>query len=77
LQPGPADYPDRSSEKVGGGRFNRSKAKTNLEWVMHFAAQRPGPADHLGVHEAYRKTVANTGVGAKFSLGNPKTEVGG
>ena len=44
---------------------------------MHFAAQRPGPADHLGVHEAYRKTVANTGVGAKFSLGNPKTEVGG
>jgi hypothetical protein len=74
-QPGPADYPDRSSEKVGGGRFNSSKAKTNLDWVIYLAGQSPGPSAHVNLRAAQASVLPNVGVGAKFNSGNPKSSV--
>jgi len=74
-QPGPADYPDRSSEKVGGGRFNSSKAKTNLDWVIYLSGQTPAPGAHTKLRAAQASVLPNVGVGAKFNLGNPKSSV--
>jgi hypothetical protein len=58
---------------VSGGRFNGSKAKTNLDWVIYLAGQTPGPGAHEGLLAAQAAVRPCVGSGGKFSVGNPKS----
>lgn len=46
-KPGPGEYPgiDKAT-KIGGGKFNNSRAKSDLEWTMYRAKHLPGPSDY-------------------------------
>ena len=43
-RPGPASYEPKQLP-TKGGKFNLSKAKSDLEWKIYFASKTPGPAD--------------------------------
>jgi len=47
IKPGPGEYPGvDKGVKIGGGRFNNSRAKSDLEWTIFNAKRLPGPADY-------------------------------
>jgi hypothetical protein len=43
--PGPADYPPPVPPKPSGGKFNMSKPKSDIDWIITRASQMPGPGD--------------------------------
>ena len=46
-KPGPGAYPGAATDvRIGGGKFNKGKAKSDLEWQMYRAKQLPGPASY-------------------------------
>ena len=62
----PASY-DVKPLPSKGGKFNLSRAKSDLEWKMYFASKIPGPADFDPQPLKNR--------GGKFSNANPKSDV--
>lgn len=65
-RPGPASYEPKQLPSKGG-KFNLSKAKSDLEWKIYFASKTPGPAD-FDPQPLKRK-------GGKFSNAVPKSDV--
>ena len=65
-RPGPASYEPKQLPSKGG-KFNLSKAKSDLEWKIYFASRTPGPAD-FDPKPLKRK-------GGKFSNAVPKSDV--
>eukprot|EP01052_Picozoa_sp_SAG31_P014916 SAG31_NODE_943_length_10852_cov_22.874454_7_plen_100_part_00 len=45
LVPGPDKYDTMKMPKTGGGKFNRGRAKSQLEWEIYRAKQLPGCDD--------------------------------
>lgn len=43
--PGPADYYPQLP-RGPGGKFNKSKPKSTLEWVIYHAKDAPAPTDY-------------------------------
>ncbi len=47
VKPGPGQYPGIDKvATIGGGKFNNSRAKSDLEWTIYRAKQLPGPSDY-------------------------------
>jgi hypothetical protein len=44
--PGPGEYGAADPGRGGGGKFSTANAKSDLEWTIHYAKQRPGPASY-------------------------------
>ena len=44
--PGPGRYKDKGTLESGGGKFNLSKPKSHVEWMIHNASQIPGPGQY-------------------------------
>eukprot|EP00947_MAST-08B_sp_MAST-8B-sp1_P003665 g3665.t1 len=45
--PGPGHYPVKSTVgSCGGGKFNLSDTKSDLDWITHYASQTPSPASY-------------------------------
>eukprot|EP00295_Goniomonas_pacifica_P041942 CAMPEP_0175985890 /NCGR_PEP_ID=MMETSP0108-20121206/49839_1 /TAXON_ID=195067 ORGANISM="Goniomonas pacifica, Strain CCMP1869" /NCGR_SAMPLE_ID=MMETSP0108 /ASSEMBLY_ACC=CAM_ASM_000204 /LENGTH=307 /DNA_ID=CAMNT_0017316975 /DNA_START=106 /DNA_END=1030 /DNA_ORIENTATION=+ len=44
--PGPGTYNPPKAPAIGGGRFNESRPKSELDWVQYFAKQMPGPGQY-------------------------------
>lgn len=65
-RPGPASYSVKKLPSKGG-KFNLSRAKSDLEWKIHYASQTPGPADF--------DPKPLTSSGGKFSTACPKSDV--
>jgi hypothetical protein len=66
--PGPGDYNGVSLETTlpGGGRFNLSNPKSDVEWKMHTASKLPGPGQ-------YDTPNLGTGIsGGRFNMSKPK-----
>jgi hypothetical protein len=64
--PGPTDYQAKGMEGPGGGRFNLSNPKSDVEWKMYTAAKLPGPGQ-------YDMPTLGSGVsGGRFNLSRPK-----
>ena len=76
----PHEAPDRIYDlkpmRVPGlfGAFNMSKAKSDLEWTIHRAAQLPSPSTYSPAPSSKGKYIAPTS-GGKFNLSNPKSEL--
>ncbi len=51
-----------------GASFNESKAKSDVEWMIYHASQKPGPG-------AYSPQATEKKVGCKFSESRPKSDV--
>ena len=65
---GPETYHVRDQFKVSGGRFNMSKAKTDVEWQMYRAAQLPGPGQ-------YETGQLRLPPGGRLNESNPKSDI--
>jgi len=68
--PGAYDLPD-ALDLISGGAFNKSKPKSDIEWVMHRAKQTPGPGRYL--NESQMTSLTNNGGG--WSKYKPKSDV--
>ena len=66
--PSPQDYRPRDARPSLGARFNKSRAKSNLEWQIHDAKQKPGPG-------AYTLQSGRTPGGGRFNLSVAKSEL--
>ena len=44
--PGPGAYTFNLRERRGGGKFNSSRPKSDLEWAMLRAKSQPGPGEY-------------------------------
>lgn len=65
------DYDTDKSYKMqearGGGKFNQSNSKSDLDWKIHHAAQSPGPG-------TYKSQAPNSQIkGGKISVANVKS----
>ena len=77
--PGPGSFDIQKAEQMqrakgGGGKFNMSKAKSELDWVIHRAKEGPGPGT-FDIQKAEEKQRQNSG-GGKFNMSKAKSEVG-
>jgi hypothetical protein len=66
--PGPADYPPPVPPKPSGGKFNMSKPKSDIDWIITRASQMPGPGD---TDPGPPPKVS----GGKFNTGKSKSDV--
>ena len=57
-----------SEKREGGASFNESKAKSDVEWMIYHASQKPGPG-------AYSPQTIDKNKGCKFSESRPKSDV--
>lgn len=62
--PSPAHYPAPRLPAPSGGRFNKGKSKSDLDWVIHRSKQLPGPGQ-------YTPTVDRSG-SATMKVGSQK-----
>ena len=63
--PGSYNIPLSTCTNVSGGRFNMSNAKSDLDWVVYFEKQKPGPGN-------YEIGQTRLGEGGRFNEGNSK-----
>jgi hypothetical protein len=73
--PGPGQYHIKRNPEQPGGRFNLSKAKTDVEWKMYRASKIPGPGEYP-VHTMDPRTIGGARIqGGRFDESRPKNDI--